>query len=160
MRRIFAAVLLAVAVPMPVAAQSAPPSTFRRCLNKQEVATERMIRHGIFLREGGRRCEEYNPGTARMWSDFDSRFGPRLAQQTDRRKKLFERQFKDDALKVRTYFDGRLVTFYRHYPLSVAFCGHVDQLLKELSRRGWTAFVAQSSSAQPDVIYDLKVCPQ
>jgi hypothetical protein len=133
---------------------------FKRCLTQQEVKVEQLVRHGIFLREGGNRCDEdYNPGTAKMWKDFDSQFGTRLAQQTGRRKKLFEREFKANPIEVMTYFDGRLVTYYRYYPLSVAYCGHVDKLLKEVSRGGWNVFAKQSAIVQADVIIDLKICP-
>ena len=118
---------------------------FKRCLTQQEVKVEQLVRHGIFLREGGNRCDEvYNPGTAKMWKDFDAQFGTRLSQQTGRRKKLFEREFKDNPVEVMTYFDGRLVTYYRYYPLSVSYCGHVDKLLKEVTRGGWNAFAKQS----------------
>lgn len=132
---------------------------FKRCLTQAEVKVEKLVRHGIFLREGGNRCDaDYNPGTAKMWKDFDTRFGQRLAQQTGRRKKLFDREFKGNALEVMTYFDGRLVTYYRHYPLSVAYCGQVDRLLKEVTKSGWNAFAKQSEIVQADVIQDLKVC--
>ena len=155
MRSIIAAVVMIMLGAEPALAQA----KFKRCLSPAEKKTEQIIRHGIFLREGGNRCDaEYNPGTAKLWSDFDKRFGRQLSQQTASRKKLFEREFKTKALEVMTYFDGRLVTYYRHYPLSTSYCGQVDKLLKEVSTRGWTAFVKQSAIVQADVIYDLKIC--
>ncbi|MGE4278120.1 MAG: hypothetical protein AB7G62_00940 [Magnetospirillum sp.] len=133
---------------------------FKRCLSPAEVKVEKLVRHGIFLREGGNRCDaDYNPGTAKMWKDFDTKFGTRLAQQTAKRKKLFDREFKDKALEVMTYFDGRLVTYYRYYPLSVSYCGQIDKLLKEATKRGWNAFAKQSEIVQADVVTDLKICP-
>jgi len=144
---------------MLLAAPAAAQVKFKRCLTEGEVKVEKLVRHGIFLREGGNRCDEYyNPGTAKMWRDFDSKFGTRLAQQTARRKKVFEREFKDNPVEVMTYFDGRLVTYYRYYPLSVAYCGHVDKLLKEVSKSGWGAFAKQSEIVQADVIHDMRVC--
>ena len=132
---------------------------FKRCLNQAEVKVEKLVRHGIFLREGGNRCDtDYNPGTAKMWKDFDTKFGPRLAQQTASRKKVFDREFKGNALEVMTYFDGRLVTYYRYYPLSVSYCGQVDKLLKEVTQRGWNAFAKQSEIVQADVVTDMKIC--
>lgn len=154
MRRLALAVLLLLCA-SPVLAQT----KFKRCLSDTEKKTEQMVRHGIFLREGGNRCDaDYNPGTAKMWKDFDAKFGRNLAQQTARRKKVFDREFKDKSLEVMTYFDGRLVTYYRHYPLSTSYCGHVDKLLKEITKRGWGAFVQQSAIVQADVIYDMKIC--
>ncbi|MBI2241028.1 MAG: hypothetical protein HYU59_09535 [Magnetospirillum gryphiswaldense] len=132
---------------------------FKRCLTQSEVKVEKLVRHGIFLREGGNRCDaDYNPGTAKMWKDFDTRFGPRLAQQTASRKKVFDREFKGNALEVMTYFDGRLVTYYRYYPLSVSYCGQVDKLLKDVTKRGWNAFAKQSEIVQADVVTDMKIC--
>ena len=152
-------VVLAAALPLIGAGPALGQVTFKRCLTEAEVKVEKLVRHGIFLREGGNRCDaDYNPGTARMWKDFDTRFGPRLAQQTARRKKVFEREFKDKAVEVMTYFDGRLVTYYRYYPLSVAYCGQVDKLLKEATAKGWNSFSRQSEIVLADVVQDLKIC--
>lgn len=132
---------------------------FKRCLTEPEVKVEKLVRHGIFLREGGNRCDvDYNPGTAKMWKDFDTKFGTRLAQQTAKRKKVFDREFKDNALEVMTYFDGRLVTYYRYYPLSVSYCGQVDKLLQAVTKSGWNTFAKQSEIVHPDVVMDMKIC--
>lgn len=140
----------------PAAAQTRakPP----RCLTEADVRTEQFVRHGVFLREAGNRCEEWVPGTRRKWLDFDGRFGTRLRQQTDRRIKMFQKAFREDAVKVMTYFDGRLVTYYRHYPLSEGYCRDVDALLTEVTKRGWGAFTAQAETVQNEVVLDYKVC--
>ncbi|CAA7619962.1 conserved exported hypothetical protein [Magnetospirillum sp. LM-5] len=130
----------------------------KRCLSEAEIKTEQLVRHGIFLRESGNRCDEYNPGTAKMWKDFDANVGTRFAQQTAKRKKLFEREFKTKALEVMTYFDGRLVTYYRHYPLGIAYCGNIEKLLKDVTKKGWNAFVVQAETIQNEVRSDYKVC--
>lgn len=152
-----AAVLAAVAAgPRDTYAQTrAKPS---RCLTAADVKTEQLVRHGIFLREAGNRCDEWVPGTRQKWLDFDGRFGTRLRSQTDRRIRMFQRAFRDDAVKVMTYFDGRLVTYHRHYPLSEGYCRNVDELLDEVRKRGWGGFTKQAEVIQNEVHLDYKVC--
>ncbi len=147
--------LYAVVLVMP--AQAADVK-FNRCLKPSEVKVEQLIRHGIFLREASERCNYSKPGTEKMWKDFDQKFGPNLRKQTDTRIRLFQRQFKDDALKVMTYFDGRLVTYYRNLPITTAFCEKVNKQLEEISRRGWASFAKQSNPMQNEVMLDYKVC--
>lgn len=131
---------------------------FKRCLSQSEVKVEQVIRHGIFLRESSARCDEMLPGSSTLWTDFDQRFGPRLKQQTDRRIKLFDREFKADALKVRTYFDGRLVTYHRNRPLTVAYCTNVKDMLTDITKGGWGRFVKQAEVVQNEVYLDYKIC--
>jgi len=129
-----------------------------RCLTDGEAQVEQLVRHGVFLREAGRRCDEVTPGTGKLWMDFDERFGTRLKSQTDRRVKLFARQFKNDAVKVRTYFDGRLVTYHRNYPLSLAYCTDVKQMLQEVNKKGWGGFTQQAKVVQNEVTLDYNSC--
>jgi hypothetical protein len=130
----------------------------KRCLSDAEIKTEQLVRHGVFLREAGTRCDEYSPGTAKLWQEFNVKVGDRFAQQTAKRRKMFEREFKDKAVEVMTYFDGRLVTYYRHYPLGIAYCGNIEKLLKDVSKKGWNAFAAQAETIQNEVRDDYKVC--
>ncbi|CAA7619871.1 hypothetical protein [Magnetospirillum sp. UT-4] len=153
-RAAFLLLLLLSAVAPPALAQA----KFSRCLQQDEVVVEQIIRHGIFLREAGGRCEDYQPGTAKKWTDFDAKNGARLKKQTERRIKVFQREFKADALKVMTYFDGRLVTYHRHYPLSAAYCRNVDKMLDAITKGGWGAFAEQASTVQNQVLQDYKVC--
>ncbi|MCR6631553.1 MAG: hypothetical protein NVV74_16745 [Magnetospirillum sp.] len=148
------AAILVLALPAEALAQV----KFKRCLSDTEMAVEQLIRHGVFLREAANRCDEMKPGTAAKWKAFDQRFGPRLKQQTDKRAKLFQREFKQDALKVRTYFDGRLVTYHRNVPLTVAYCEHADDMLDEIGKRGWNGFTAQAKVVQNEVLLDYKSC--
>ncbi|MBC7952007.1 MAG: hypothetical protein H7Z12_09360 [Rhodospirillaceae bacterium] len=154
--RLILAAVLAIAV-WPGGAQ-AQLVKFKRCLNTGELQVEQLVRHGVFMREAARRCNEYIPGMGKKWIDFDQKFGARLKQQTDRRAKLFLREFKDDALKVRTYFDGRLVTYHRNTPMTVAYCENIDEKMDELSKRGWGAFTAQAKVLQNEVLLDYKAC--
>lgn len=148
------AILVLAAAPFEATAQV----KFKRCLSDTEVQTEQLVRHGVFLRESANRCDEMLPGTAKKWKAFDERFGPRLKQQTDRRAKLFLREFKADALKVRTYFDGRLVTYHRNVPLTVAYCTQSNKLLDEVNKRGWNSFAEQAKVIQNEVLADYKAC--
>lgn len=145
---------LVLAVPAGATAQVA----FKRCLTEQEVQVEQLVRHGVFLRESANRCDGMMPGSAKKWKSFDERFGPRLKSQTDRRAKLFQREFKKDALKVRTYFDGRLVTYHRNVPLTVAYCTQANKMLDEVGKRGWGGFAEQAKVVQNEVLLDYKSC--
>ena len=151
--------LLAAAVVVGIAPGGAWAQVkFKRCLSDTEIQVEQLVRHGVFLRESANRCDEMLPGTAKKWTAFDERFGPRLKQQTDRRAKLFQREFRQDALKVRTYFDGRLVTYHRNVPLTVAYCTQANRMLDEVTKRGWNAFADQAKVVQNEVRLDYKAC--
>jgi hypothetical protein len=152
----FSFLVLALAVLLPVGADA--QVKFKRCLTAAEVQVEQLVRHGVFLREAGNRCEDYVKGTAKKWRDFDQRFGARLKSQTDKRAKLFVREFKQDALKVRTYFDGRLVTYFRNVPLTSAYCTNADEMLDEITKGGWGAFGNQAKVVQNEVLLDYKSC--
>lgn len=148
------AVVLSLAVPVGAVAQV----KFKRCLSPAEIQTEQLVRHGVFLREAANRCDEMVPGTAKKWKAFDERFGRRLKSQTDRRAKMFTREFKQDALKVRTYFDGRMVTYYRNVPLTTAYCTQTNKLLDEVTKRGWNGYAEQAKVIQNEVLLDYKSC--
>lgn len=151
--------LLAAAVVAGIAPGSAWAQVkFKRCLSEAEIQVEQLVRHGVFLRESANRCDEMLPGTAKKWTAFDNRFGRRLKQQTDRRAKLFQREFRQDALKVRTYFDGRLVTYHRNVPLTSAYCTQANRMLDEITKRGWNGFTEQAKVVQNEVRQDYKVC--
>jgi hypothetical protein len=150
--------LLVAAVLVGLSSSALAQVKFKRCLSTTEVQVEQLVRHGVYLREAGNRCEEMLPGSAKKWKAFDDRFGPKLKQQTDKRAKLFQREFKQDALKVRTYFDGRLVTYHRNVPLTVAYCTQSNKLLDEVNKRGWNSFAEQAKVIQNEVLLDYKAC--
>lgn len=131
---------------------------FKRCLSAAELQVEQVVRQGVFLREAARRCNEITPGSGKLWIDFDQKFGAKLKQQTDRRAKLFLREFKSDAVKVRTYFDGRLVTYHRNFPLTTAYCENINDMMEEVSKGGWGAFTKQAKLLQNEVLLDYKAC--
>lgn len=151
----FFAVVTALTV-VPAGAWAQTP--FKRCLTSSEVQVEQLVRHGVFLRDSSNRCDEMTPGVDKMWKDFDTNFGVRLKQQTDRRARMFDREFKGDALKVRTYFDGRLVTYFRNRPLTVAYCTNVKTLLTDVGKGGWGTFSRQAKIVQNEVYLDYKTC--
>lgn len=130
----------------------------KRCLSPAEIQVEGMVRQGIFLREAANRCDSMVPGTAKKWKAFDQKFGARLKQQTDKRAKLFAREFKKDELKVRTYFDGRLVTYHRNVPLTTAYCTNANKQLDDVTKRGWNALAEQSKVLRDEIIMDYKSC--
>jgi len=150
--------VVALAAALSLVAATAQAEYKFRCLSESDAQVEQLVRHGVFLREAGRRCDEVNPGTNKLWTDFDQRFGARLKQQTDKRVKLFARQFKNDALKVRTYFDGRLVTYHRNYPLSMAYCTDIKKMLDEVTKKGWGGFSQQAKVVQNEVLLDYNTC--
>lgn len=156
MRSVSRLVLVAMLLAEPTAALA--QAKFKRCLSDSEVQVEQLVRHGIFLRESANRCEEMLPNSAKKWKAFDQRFGARLKQQTDKRVKLFAREFKQDALKVRTYFDGRLVTYHRNVPLTVAYCTQANKMLDDVTKRGWAGFAEQAKVVQNEVHLDYKIC--
>lgn len=149
--------LAAVLATLPVA-DALAQAKFNRCLSTGEVQVEQLVRHGIFLRESANRCDEMLPGTAKKWKAFDTKFGSRLKSQTDKRVKLFSREFKQDATKVRTYFDGRLVTYHRNVPLTTAYCTQANKMLDDITKRGWGGFAEQAKVVQNEVHLDYKVC--
>lgn len=139
-------------------AQAAAGKQPKRCLNERELTSEQVVRHGVFLREAGNRCEPLVPGIRQLWLDFDEINGQRFAKQTEFRSRIFVREFKDDWLKVMTYFDGRLVTYYRHYPLTEPYCRNVEALLKDNLKRGWKAFIKQSKLLANEIDLDYRAC--
>ncbi len=149
---------LILSVILSLAAGQAIAQVKMRCLSDTELQVEQLVRHGVFLREAGRRCDDVVAGTNKLWTDFDQRWAAKLKQQTDKRAKVFTRQFKGDALKVRTYFDGRLVTYHRNYPLSLSYCTNVKELLDEVAKRGWGGFTGQAKVVQNEVLLDYNSC--
>ncbi len=156
MRMLLSLTALALALTLPAQAQQ--QSKFKRCLQPDEVVAEQLLHHGVFLRESGRRCNDMKPGTEKLWNDFEQKFMDKLKKQVDKHAKLFKREFKDDALKVITYFDGRLVTYHRHYPLSTVYCENVSRMLNDVTKSGWKAFDKQAKIVQNEIWTDYKAC--
>ena len=136
-------------------AEAAKP---KHCVTDRELLAEQAVRHGIFLREAGTRCDDYNPGTYKLWKDFDAQFGSKLLGQTNNRLKFFQREFPDDWKRLMNYFDGRQVTYFRNFPLTLAYCDMVEELLQNNQKGGWGSFVKQAKLAQDESRMDYKLC--
>ena len=153
--RAAARLALCVLCVLPVTAAAKP----RGCLTRSEMVTEELVRHGVFLREASRLCEDRTPGGAKMWQDFDTTFDKQLSGQTARRITVFKREFPTAWLQMMTYFDGRMVTNYRYnHPTDGAFCKDVLALLKKNQRGGWGTFSRQAKVIQDNVRLDFRTC--
>jgi hypothetical protein len=130
----------------------------KQCLMPAEITAEQTVRHGIFLREAARRCQEdgYVTGTWKKWQTFDQRFGNNLKSATSTRTRAYQREFPNASKAELTQADGKIVTYYRHYPLTRAYCEDVDELLGELT--GFGAFTSQAKLLQDEVRMAYKVC--
>ncbi len=151
--RVFAA-LAVIAALAPVAADAKP----KGCLSDGEIVTEQMVHHGVFLREEALRCNDYTPGTWATWAKFDKSFGTRLAAQTASRVKVFQREFPDDWKRMLLHFDGKLVVYYRNYPLTMPYCGDVKNLLDRNAKGGWGSFSKQAKLLQDVERLDWRSC--
>lgn len=130
------------------------------CFTKAEEAAEQIVRGGLRLREGAAACDErpWDAHTQPLWDQVDKQFGPRFKQQTDIRRKAFEREFANDAENQVQAWDGRTVLYFRHYPLSVPYCAEVKQNLQDLLKKGWATFVTRSRLYKIPVEEDYKNC--
>jgi hypothetical protein len=130
----------------------------QHCFAKAEIAADLIVRHGVFLRESSRRCDDTRPGTKKMWEDFDKAFGSRLLSQRTRRENAFKREFPQDWLKALTTFDARLVTYERNLYDTPEFCSDIEKLLKTNQKSGWSSFVKQSKTLKSVAVLDIKPC--
>lgn len=142
----------------PAQAQAPPDANFKRCLNDKELETERLVRHGVFLREGAWRCNGAVPGSFDIWRDIDENLGPQMRRVTDARKLLFDREFGESSFQVTNYLDGRLVVYYRNFPLTGVYCNTINRLLKDVQARGWGAYAKQAETLRDNVKLDYRAC--
>ncbi len=145
---------LAVLISSPAAA--AKP---KKCFSLPEIRAEQEIRHGIYLREAAKRCDgRYLRGSNDMWQKFEAANATKFKAAMDKRKRAWEREFPDDWQYKINYADGRLVTYDRNVPLTTGFCENIDELLKEVDKRGYGGFSGQAKLIHNEVIDDYKVC--
>ena len=130
----------------------------KRCLSPPEIQAEQEVRHGIFLREAAKRCDEYTKGSRTAWDSFNAQAAPRFAKAVDKRLKAWQREFPEDWQRAMITADGRLVSYHRYFPLSRAYCESVNDLVQEVAKKGYTAFTKQAKTVQNEVIGDYKVC--
>lgn len=116
----------------------------RQCFTKAEITADLIVRHGVFLREASKRCDETVPGSKQLWDDFDKAFGSRLLAERRRREAAFKREFGNDWLKAVTTFDARIVTYDRYYYNTSEFCKDVKSKLDDNKKKGWGSFAKQS----------------
>jgi len=159
MRRVaaLAAVLaFGMALAPPFQADAKP----RGCFTKAEQTAEEVVRYGLRLREGGRGCdgEPWNAGTLPLWEAVDKQFGDQFRQQTDTRRKAFEREFENDAENKLSQWNGRIVFYYRNYPLSQVYCATLKKDLAALPNKPWSNFVKRALIAHNDVRMTYQPC--
>ena len=130
----------------------------RGCLTPAEHASDLIIRHGIFLREGADRCSASQPGIKDVWKQFDQSFGQRLFAERGKRERAFKREFPDTWLRVVTTFDAKIVTYDRNMPFTDAFCEEMQSMLDDNKKKGWGSFVKQSKIVRDESRMELKVC--
>jgi hypothetical protein len=130
------------------------------CFTPAEQNAEQLVRGGLRLREGALGCDgpPWNFGTKPAWEQVDRLFGPRFKQQTDIRRKAFDREFSKDAENNERAWDGRTVLFFRNYPLSVPYCTEIKNSLDTLLKKGWNAFVAKARLYRDQVEDDYRPC--
>lgn len=155
MRRPFSIIVLVAAL-LPAGPVAAKP---KYCFSASEIAIEREVRHGIYLREAARRCDgQYIKGSYDMWQKFEAANGAKFKSAMDKRKKAWSREFPDDWQYKINHADGRLVTYARNIPRTVGFCDNIDELLQEVDKRGYGGFSAQAKVVHNEVVADYKVC--
>lgn len=153
-------VTLLVAASLLANAASAAGPKPKICFTKAEQDAEQIVRNGIRLREGAAGCDErpWDMRTQPLWDQVDKQFGARFKQQTDIRRKAFQREFSKDVENQERAWDGRTVFYYRHYPLSAPYCAEVKQNLQDLLKKGWATFVARARLYRIPVEDDYKNC--
>lgn len=157
MRRSITVVVLSLALLSSHAAMAAKP---KHCFSPPEITAEREIRHGIYLREAARRCDEqqYTKGLNDKWQKFEGANGTRFKAAMDKRKRAWSREFPDDWQYKINHADGRLVTYARNIPRTQGFCDNIDDLMTEVDKRGYGGFSAQAKRIQNEVVADYKEC--
>ena len=130
------------------------------CFTKAEESAEQIVRGGLRLREGAAGCDDrpWDMHTQPLWEKVDKQFGPRFKQQTDIRRKAFQREFAKDVESEERAWDGRTVLYFRNYPLSVPYCAEVKKNLDDLLKKGWPNFVASTRLYRIPVKDNYKMC--
>jgi len=130
------------------------------CFTKAEQAAEQIVREGLRLREAAQGCDRlpWRKDTKRLWDDINQRFGQRLAAQTQTRQKAFQREFGDDAENRLAMWDGRIVTTFRHYPLSDDYCDAMKETLESVQKKGWSVIDVLARKGRVEVEMDYRPC--
>ena len=148
--------LLALLIPDCAFAQGA----VRKCFTRPERQAEQMVREGLRLREGAAGCDRppFYAQTWPLWEDINRTFGQRFAQQTQVRQRAFQREFGKTTENRLMMWDGRIVTYYRNYPLSPLYCSSLHDMLQSMQRKGWTVFTKWAKASADEVEMDYEPC--
>jgi hypothetical protein len=130
------------------------------CFTPAEESAEQLVRGGLRLREGALGCDgpPWEFHTKPLWEQVDQLFGPRFKQQTDIRRRAFEREFAKDAENNEKMWDGRTVLYFRNYPLSIPYCTEIRNSLQAMLKSGWGAFANHARRARDEVEADYRPC--
>jgi len=130
------------------------------CFTPAEENAEQLVRGGLRLREGAAGCDRrpWDAGTLKLWQQVDQNFGPRFKQQTDIRRRAFEREFSKDVENQVRLWDGRTVLYFRNFPLSVAYCAEIKKTLETMLKSGWSVLVEHAQRAHEEVEMDYRPC--
>lgn len=130
------------------------------CFSGKEEVAEQVVRHGIRLREGAWRCEELGFAAQTMadWRVLDAQLAEQFAAQVAVRSKAFEREFEGQAQQQLRLWDGRIVGYFRHRPLTESYCRRLTDMLSEPRSRGWPNFKKQALAERSEVRIDYKIC--
>jgi hypothetical protein len=132
----------------------------KMCFTKAEENAEQLVRSGLRLREGASGCDgpPWSFHTKPLWDQIEQKFGPRFKQQTDIRRKAFEREFAKDAENREQMWDGRTVLHYRDFPLSKSYCTELKTSLETMLKSGWGSFASRARLDKDPVEMDYRPC--
>jgi hypothetical protein len=130
------------------------------CFTKREEIAEQVVRHGVRLREGAQRCQElgFSTETGARWRAMDDLLGEQFSTQVGVRAKAFGREFGEAAEGELRLWDGRIVSYFRHRPLSEIYCRALDEMMDEASARGFNGFKAQALRERGEVRIQYRIC--
>lgn len=131
----------------------------KKCFTLPELAAEREVRHGIYLREASRRCQgRFLPDSVKTWDAFEAANGAKFRAAVARRLKAWQREFPADWQAKQNHADGSIVTYARNLPLTEGFCENIGALLTTISKRGYGGFSAQTNIIKNEVVQAYKAC--
>lgn len=130
----------------------------RGCFTAPEHEAEQEIRHGIRLREGATECDAWVPGLTEVWKKIDAANGNRFANQKSLRERAFAREFEKWSNTYREVWDGRIVMYFRNFPINEAHCRQLAKQLDEVLKKGYRAFKTQAALLRNEVRMDYRVC--
>jgi hypothetical protein len=155
-RRWLALTAIALLLVPPAEAVAKP----RGCFTKAEQNAEEIVRFGLKLREGGINCDgdPWNRRTRPLWDKVSDDYDAQFRQNTDIRNKAFLREFENDAEHRLQLWNGRIVFYYRHYPLSGAYCDGIRKMLTDADKNGWVKLTKQARLARDEVRMTYEPC--